>query len=390
MAKHKRILYLLFDGLLDTVIESQVLLHARDMKKHGIAELEIWVVAWSGVLYKQAFDKQAQAECIADAKIKIIKGLRPGIPFSGIINFTILYIKIRTRVTEFSHIHGRSDYGGMLASILGKVTGITSIWDCRGNAQAEIIASNPRKNLFSLILLKMKLLRAKISWFIAAKYSDKASFVTKKLSEKYLPYLSNKKFELIPCLCSSDVIFYNPMLRNKARVELGIEEDEKVFVYSGSLVAYQCFDEMLNAYIKVKNKNIKARLLILTPYINSAKEKINNKGIIKAILINSTLEKMNEYLNAADYAFMLRKYNEINSCAFPTKFIEYGLAGLPVIMNKSVPDCYEYAVKNKNLIEYDKNEILINENYDRKKISHDYEKTLTRLVFLRAYKELYL
>ena len=86
---------------------------------------------------------------------------------------------------------------------------------------------------------------------------------------------------------------------------------------------------------------------------------------------------------------MLREYNDINSCAFPTKFVEYGLVGLPVIMNNSVPDCYEYAKRNKNLIEYKENNIVINEEYDRELISSNYINTLTRNSFINSYKKLY-
>jgi len=389
MAKHKLVLYLLFDGLLDTVIESQVLMLARDIKLQNIADFEVWVVVWSRKLYKQAKAKQADAERIANADIKIIRGIRPGIPFSGIINLILLYLNIYSRTSEFSHIHGRSDYAGMLAALLGKMTRILSIWDCRGNSQAEIIASNPTSNIFGRMLLNIKILRAKTAWFIAAKYSDSASFVTKSLYEKYSHYLSHDNVLIIPCLGSSDIFNYKPALRKEMRERLAINEHEEVFVYSGSLASYQCFDEMLECFQEIKRKNSNAKLLVLTPYIDSAIKKGSKKNINGVIYKSAVLEDINNYLNVADYAFMLREHNDINSCAFPTKFIEYGLVGLPVIMNDSVPDCYDYAIKNKNLIEYSKNNIIFNESYEREEISNNYKNTLTRKSFMNSYKRLY-
>jgi glycosyltransferase involved in cell wall biosynthesis len=389
MVKHKRVLYLLFDGLLDTVIESQVLMLAKDVKLQKIADFEIWVVVWSRKLYQQAKGKQRDAERTANADIKIIRGLRPGIPLSGVINLILLYLKVCSRASEFSHIHGRSDYAGMLAALLGKMTNIVSIWDCRGNSQAEIRASNSKSNIYSRTVLKIKLLRAKIAWFIAAKYSVRTSFVTKSLYEKYSSYLSHKNVVIIPCLGSSDIFDYKPTLRKEMRESLAINEHEEVFVYSGSLASYQCFDEMLDCFQGIKKNYSNAKLLVLTPYLDSAIKKGSEKNIKDVIYKSAMLEEINNYLNAADYAFMLREHNDINNCAFPTKFIEYGLTGLPVIMNDSVPDCYDFAKKNKNLIEYNKNNMIINESYEREEISNNYKNTLTRESFMNSYKRLY-
>jgi len=54
-----------------------------------------------------------------------------------------------------------------------------------------------------------------------------------------------------------------------------------------------------------------------------------------------------------------------------------------------VPDCYDYAIKNKNLIEYSKNNIIFNESYEREEISNNYKNTLTRKSFMNSYKRLY-
>jgi hypothetical protein len=56
-------------------------------------------------------------------------------------------------------------------------------------------------------------------------------------------------------------------------------------------------------------------------------------------LRSAAIGEVNGYLNAADAAVMLRARSSINTGAFPTKFAEYCLAGLPVVMDDNVPDC---------------------------------------------------
>ncbi len=47
---------------------------------------------------------------------------------------------------------------------------------------------------------------------------------------------------------------------------------------------------------------------------------------------------MNAWLNATDAAIMLRRPDPLNAVAFPTKFAEYGMVGLPVLMSDAVPE----------------------------------------------------
>ena len=57
---------------------------------------------------------------------------------------------------------------------------------------------------------------------------------------------------------------------------------------------------------------------------------------------------MNDYLNAADFGFLLRDDTPVNRVAFPTKFAEYALAGLRVILKDSPPACVAEARKLGN------------------------------------------
>ena len=62
-------------------------------------------------------------------------------------------------------------------------------------------------------------------------------------------------------------------------------------------------------------------------------------------------ERVNEYLNAADVAFMLRRPDPLNLVASPTKFAEYCLTGLPIVMGNTIEQSYSIARELGNIVE---------------------------------------
>jgi len=64
-------------------------------------------------------------------------------------------------------------------------------------------------------------------------------------------------------------------------------------------------------------------------------------------------------LNMADYAFLLREDEPINNQASPTKFAEYALTGLRIIISENVGDYTEYVKKENIGIVYKNNRELI-------------------------------
>ena len=53
-------------------------------------------------------------------------------------------------------------------------------------------------------------------------------------------------------------------------------------------------------------------------------------------------------LSAADFGLLLRENNIVNNVASPTKFAEYLMAGLPVIISNGIGD-FSYFVRFKNV-----------------------------------------
>jgi glycosyltransferase involved in cell wall biosynthesis len=222
----------------------------------------------------------------------------------------------------------------------------------------------------------------------AAQHSNRAIFVSEPLRQRMAPHWGEKTSLIIPCGAASDLFFFDQSLREKTRRDLGFSDDTTVFVYSGSLVEYQKFPETVAMYRRLAATTRNTRLLVLT---KDRKKAAALTGEDPAILIRSAgHSEINGYLNAADVAFMLRDPTAINIVASPTKFAEYGLTGLPVIMSRSVPDSYEFAKQTGSLI--DVTDIDAPRSLaivDRAAVADQFRRRLTKQAQSESYKTLY-
>ena len=203
---------MLFDGLPGTVIESQVLLHARAYAQLGVADFEIWLVACFDDLFRRTKDQQAIAEELAGTRVRIMRGTRPAIPFSGLLNAWRLWRSLRESGANFTHIHGRGDHGGMVAGMLAWTNDAIAIWDCRGNSKAEFMERpRPRSVLMRLASMFRSTTIDLTSW-MAGKLCDRAIFVSRPLRERMTRVLGAKPSEIIPCVASEKMFFFDKAL----------------------------------------------------------------------------------------------------------------------------------------------------------------------------------
>src|SRR5689334_13750603 len=86
MAEQKRILLVFFEGLPDTVIDTQVLLHARAAQDMLGVDFEIWTFACSKPLFESSMRRRVSAERLARCPVSVFRGLRPGVPGSKLVN----------------------------------------------------------------------------------------------------------------------------------------------------------------------------------------------------------------------------------------------------------------------------------------------------------------
>jgi hypothetical protein len=178
---------------------------------------------------------------------------------------------------------------------------------------------------------------------VAASACDAAIFVSQPLARLCAADLDGKAATIIPCTASEDRFFYDPALRSAQRAELGYSDDDKVVVYCGSVSTFEYFEESAAYVARAAAANERLRFLVVTPQVDTASHQLAGYGLVGATVVRADFADVNRYLNAADAGLLLRRRNPVTESASPTKFAEYCLTGLPVIMHDYIGDTFDIA-----------------------------------------------
>ena len=135
--------------------------------------------------------------------------------------------------------------------------------------------------------------------------------------------------------CNNIVV---PCLSEFSSYNTDVKKIPDSYVYIGGLSLWQCFDEILCIYERIRTEN--SVLHIITLDTEKAKEKV--KTMIKddnniEIYGITDRRRIPEILSKFQYGFLIRKNNIVNQVSSPIKFLEYISCGVNVIMTDAVP-----------------------------------------------------
>ncbi len=377
----KKMIFVLTEDLLNGVIKSQVLTHINFLRFHKIVDTQILFCYWDEKILRDQKRKKKTIEKLYKFKISYLKIKAPSSFLSIYFNQKIICREFFKKWIHIDYIHARTDFCALICVGLKKILPKSNlIWDCRGYAPAEIDYQENRK----LIFFKKKILIKRFKK--VCDYADKV-IVVSSLLKKFVNDNGNKNTFLLPSVASSKVFYFDSLIRERIRNKLKIKKKSKVFIYSGSLKRYQMFEETINFFKRLNKIYNDLYLIILTNDISEAKKMVNNNLNILIFSVNQ--DKVNEFLNASDYAIMIRRDDLTNNAASPTKFAEYCLTGLQVVTNSAVKDFYKFKNQVCNIIDSNYFNFTKINNKNRSKISTFYKKKISRECFLEDYKRLY-
>ena len=164
--------------------------------------------------------------------------------------------------------------------------------------------------------------------------------------KKKFGYVSTS-YVIIPCTLNSNiqVSLRDELSISKTKEALGIKSNEILLVYSGSAAGWQSFEVMdvflYNLFVAKPN----VKVLFLSPSLPSEfmTAKQFPKNIIQRWVSPNEVEAL---LSACDYGLILREFSITNKVASPTKFAEYLLSGLPVIISKNIGDFTDFVMQH--------------------------------------------
>ncbi|WKK82553.2 glycosyltransferase [Marivirga arenosa] len=153
--------------------------------------------------------------------------------------------------------------------------------------------------------------------------------------------VSKERVFVVPCAINHNQFFQDNYIRNKIRDELKVTPSSILGVYAGKFGGLYLEEEAFEIFQQVFKSIENFELLLLT---NTDKDWI--KKMIELYQLPSNrihtrfvgYQKVNDYLNAADFAFALYKSNEVSSFLSPVKLAEYWAVGLPVLLTPKVGD----------------------------------------------------
>lgn len=159
----------------------------------------------------------------------------------------------------------------------------------------------------------------------------------------------NEKHLVIPTTLNTElpVPDLSVEIRSSVRKKFGFRDEDVIFVYSGGSADWQSFSLIGEFLAKMFALNANYKLLLLV------KGSVPDLGIPKEFTtrVLKTEVRHDEIpgvLSACDHALLLREDSITNRVSAPTKFAEYLLSGLNVIISEHVGD-YSTLLKEKRL-----------------------------------------
>ena len=344
-------IFLMVGGFPKTIIESQVLVHVRNMSEAAV-NMEVWSIATTRKEYREGLAASPSLHKAFPAiRIRLFRGVKSGLPFSEWLNALVFLWWMRRLDAKPSFVHARTEHATMIAAIAKRIKNYRLIWDARGDTLSEFMEHAHQLPSYRKVLIPV--IRKSISkrLNIASRQCDAAIFVSeelRKLNGKTLPI---EKTIIVPCLADETLFYFDPHLRETSRAALGYGENDIVVIYVGSTAIWQCIPETIALMTQALRASESIKVLIVSPDHDVFKDAFSIDLRDRVCITSGTLHEMNRYLNAADFGVLLRKANSINRVASPVKFAEYSLTGLTVVTTDAVKQVTEIGQKLANTVE---------------------------------------
>ena len=400
LKNQKHIVYCSYDGLLDSLGRSQILPYVEGLNLNSQFKFTI-------ISFEKIHDQNEVGKLKAILYSKNIDWIPLAYTKNPPILSTIWDIfRLQKTITkifkskEINLLHCRSYITSIVVLNFKLKFNIPFIFDMRGfYADERVDGKLWNKNKFPFSKIYKYFKKKEREFLEHADYTISLTENGKKEIESWkIP--NQSPIKVIPC-CTDENLFKPKNISNK-RKELGIQKNDFILSYIGSIGTWYMLDEMLD-FFKVLNEKIpSAKFLFITKdNPDLVFSKAEQKGILRERLIiqPSPRELMPSYISVSDFSifFILPVFSK--KASSPTKMGEIMNLGIPIICNSGVGDvdnimkeCMpELLVKDFEKNEYERIVNLILDNYkpNREKIintSHQYY-SLERGI--NSYREVY-
>jgi len=336
----KKILYISYDGLTDHLGQSQVIPY---LHKLAVSDLQVQIIS-----FEKTENFRRNKSCL-DSLLKdsnIIWHPLNYTKYPLILSTMIDLLKgfhfaySLHRLNRYSLIHCRSQVPALIGLVMKKLTNIRFIFDMRGWWVEEKLDSGHWNNLIYGPVVRLLKWVEKLSF----KSCDQMIVLT-RASEKFLvkmyPDLKNKLTVIPTCTDVSSFGEFDVLARHQTRSLLGIPENARVMVYSGSFGGNYALNTLMNVFTIFLKLFPHGHIIILSktdPRLISERIDFLKTSQAKIHIFKVNYSEVNKYLSAGDVGLVSYTESWSNMGRSPTKLAEYWLCGLPVIAQRNVGD----------------------------------------------------
>ena len=247
---------------------------------------------------------------------------------------------------HFQIIHCRSYLSALVGLGMKKRFGTKFLFDMRGFYADERIDGaiwSLKNPLFKRVYKYFK--RKEIKFIQEADYTISLTNNGKQEIENWPPFKEiHPPIQVIPCCV--DLTLFDPNniqeeSQNKLRRKLGINQDDTVLGYVGSIGTWYMLPEMLDFFLVYQKQHLNAKFLFVTgekaEYLLTTATK---KGISSdSIIITSCLhEEVPLYVSLFNLSIFFIRPSYSKKASSPTKQGEIMAMGIPLICNAGVGD----------------------------------------------------
>jgi glycosyltransferase involved in cell wall biosynthesis len=323
----RRILYFTLESIkLQPILSSQVIPLLKGLTKDDEFKIDLLTIEPSGISYNVN----------AIGMIHLKKE-----------NYLLILVKrfryLRSLLQAYDIVHVRGYFPMVVMIMLRKSITAKIIFDMRGILPEEFkLRSDSLK--YKIYSLMFQYVERK-----ALAVADRIVVVSRRfrdhVTRKY-PALEPDRIHVVRTfgnISHEDLVDFN------LRAHYGLDEDSRLFVYSGSMEVWQKFPEIVEIFKMIKRHIKNAHLLVFTRQIEQANRILSTRLPDNAYRTDFVdTQKLNCYIRQCDMGFLLRDRHIVNLVSSPIKFNDYVSAGLPILISKRIGDS-EDIVRKYNL-----------------------------------------
>jgi len=339
-----RVLYITYDGLTDSLGQSQVLPYLAGLAAVG-HRITVLSCEKPGRMAQDGNRMRRQCEAAGIGWTPLAYHKRPPILSSALDAAALQRAALRLhREQSFDIVHCRSYIPARAGLALKRRFGVKLLFDMRGFWPDEKVEGNnwPLANpLYRAVYRYFKRLESRLlrgaDHIVSLTEAGKAQVLTR-------PELAHDPAQItvIPCCVDFDHFPLATAERRKsARDRLAIPADAHVLAYLGSLGAWYMLDEMLDFFKLYQSRHDAARFLFVTPDEPHAIRLVAAaRGIDpdRLLIAAATRDEVPGLLAAADLGIFFIRPVFSKTASSPTKMGEMLAVGLPILANAGVGD----------------------------------------------------